>query len=339
MHKTAKGFMFGILVGVENNNRYGAAYNVLDVGGCWANDSYREMVEEKGWSYTRLDVDILAANPYNYPLEDDSFDVVLSGSTMEHIPDLHRWAKELMRLVRPAGWLIILTVNEGPEHKHPLDCWRILPDGMHFVLANTYKTSWINVGMDGRDTVGIARKSVDWMTIEDVVLLANERRWLHEAAQGVSAKLGAEARMATIGVGHGASMYCLRSGCPHGEMVGIDSSLGDLWHGPELGSVALLEADSRECHGEVDGPLHLLLIDGDHHKEIIEKDIENWIPKVPYNGIVVFHDYNPTPGWVRQLPHLADVQQAVTEWLLATHGQWIPLPTVGSLVAFRRIVE
>jgi len=303
------------------------------------------MVETKGWSYTGLDivdggnVDILSTDPYNYPLDDGSFDVVISGSTMEHVQDLHRWTKELLRVVRPAGWVIILTVNEWPEHKHPVDCWRILTDGMSFVLLNTYQASWVSASMDGRDTIGIARKRVDWMTIEGSELLSNERRWLHDTAQFVSARFGAEARMATIGVWHGASMYCLRSGCPQGEMIGVDRDLSALWHGPELGTLALLEADSRVCHEKVDGPLHLLLIDGDHHYDVIKADIENWTPKVAYNGTVVFHDYNPTPGWVRQLPHLADVQRAVHEWLQANRGQWIPLPTVGSLAAFRRIAE
>lgn len=345
MHKTAKALMEKLLGVAEEHNRFGAAYNVLDVGSRWINGSYREMVEAKGWSYTGLDivdggnVDILCPWPYDYPIDDESFDLVISGSTMEHVPNLHRWTKELMRMVRPAGWLIVLTVNEWPEHKHPVDCWRILGDGMSFVLTNTHRASRVEVGTSGRDTYGIAIKHVDWMTVEGAVLLENERRWLHNTAQYVSANYGAEARMATIGVWRGASMYCLRSGCPQGELIGVDKDLSTLWASPELGDVTLLEADSRECHEQVDGPLHLLLIDSDHHREVIEKEIEYYTPKVAYDGIVVFHDYNPTAGWVRQLPHLADVRSTVNEWLLATRGQYIPLPTVGSLAAFRRIAE
>ena len=113
--------------------------------------------------------------------------------------------------------------------------------------------------------------------------------------------------------------------------------MSNLWHGHELGAALFLEADSRECHAQVEGPIHLLLIDGDHHKEVIEADIQNWTPKVPVGGIVAFHDYTPTPQWVKTLPHLADVESAVTEWLLANVGKYKPLMAEGSLAGFRRI--
>ena len=132
-------------------------------------------------------------------------------------------------------------------------------------------------------------------------------------------------------------MYCLRAGCDQGLLIGIDSDMSNLWEGRELDPVYFLDADSRECHKQVDGPIHLLLIDGDHHREVIEADIQNWTPKVPVGGIVAFHDYSPTPQWVKMLPHLADVQDAVTEWLLANVGKYRSLNAEGSLAGFRRI--
>jgi SAM-dependent methyltransferase len=45
-------------------------------------------------------VDIVSREPYDYPVESDSFDVIVSGSTAEHVRDLHRWIIELKRIVK-----------------------------------------------------------------------------------------------------------------------------------------------------------------------------------------------------------------------------------------------
>ena len=113
---------------------------VLDVGSYDVNGTYRPLVEGLGWRYTGLDlqagpnVDIVATNPDRYPLVDACFDVVISGSTMEHVARPWRWVPELVRILRPGGLLAIVTHWTFPEHRYPMDYWRFMQDGMRLLL-------------------------------------------------------------------------------------------------------------------------------------------------------------------------------------------------------------
>ena len=121
----------------------GHGARALDVGSYDVNGTYRPMVVEKGWQYTGLDmaagpnVDVVTADPYRFPLEDGTFDVVLSGSTMEHVEAIWRWVPELVRVLKPGGLLAIVTHWQFPEHRYPVDCWRIMPDGMRYLFDET----------------------------------------------------------------------------------------------------------------------------------------------------------------------------------------------------------
>jgi SAM-dependent methyltransferase len=117
-----------------------ARQEVLDVGSLDVNGTYRPLVERRGWKYTGLDVrpgpnvDIVAEDPFRYPFEAGTFDIVMSGSTMEHVTAIWRWAPELARVLRPGGLLALHTHWSFPEHRYPIDCWRILPDGMAYLF-------------------------------------------------------------------------------------------------------------------------------------------------------------------------------------------------------------
>lgn len=104
-------------------------------------------------------VDVIATDPYHYPFEDNSFDLVLSGSTMEHVEDIYAWVKELARLTKDMVW--ILVPNKCKEHKYPIDCWRVFPDGMRWILREVGGLEVISAEMsrhEPEETIGIARK-------------------------------------------------------------------------------------------------------------------------------------------------------------------------------------
>lgn len=82
-------------------------------------------------------VDLVSADPYRFPVADGSYDAVISGSTMEHVQAIWLWIPELVRVLRPAGYLLIVTHWSFPEHKYPVDCWRIMPDGMRYLFDQT----------------------------------------------------------------------------------------------------------------------------------------------------------------------------------------------------------
>jgi SAM-dependent methyltransferase len=113
---------------------------VLDVGSFDVNGNFRNSVTNRGWHYTGLDmvagpnVDVVALSEYDFPFEDNSFDIVMSGSTMEHVNALWLWIPELTRVLKRGGMLAIITHTHWPYHPHPVDCWRIMPDGMKFLF-------------------------------------------------------------------------------------------------------------------------------------------------------------------------------------------------------------
>ena len=147
---------------------------ILDVGSLNVHEkkpdySYRRYFvddsnDNSNWEYVGMDiiagnnVDIVSNDLYHYPFEDNSFDVVISGSTMEHVEDIYAWVKELTRITNDL--IFILVPNSAREHKHPVDCWRVFPDGMRFLLEKICGLEVLKCGISGNDTIGIAKKII-----------------------------------------------------------------------------------------------------------------------------------------------------------------------------------
>jgi SAM-dependent methyltransferase len=88
------------------------------------NDTLEEMNNKEALS-------IIATDPYAYPVASQTYDLVLSGNVMEHVEDIHKWYTELVRILRPGGFIVTVMPWSWPYHKAPLDCWRIYPDGFN----------------------------------------------------------------------------------------------------------------------------------------------------------------------------------------------------------------
>lgn len=161
MHPESYREMERILNGWQGNA------SVLDVGSTDVNGSYRPMVEERGWEYLGLDlapgknVDVVADDPYAYPFPDGAFDIVLSGSTAEHVAMPWLWFPELARLVRPGGLLGVISHVCWPEHRYPIDTFRYMPDGFRvlFDLTGALRDYDIRITNDGKDICGTAWKA------------------------------------------------------------------------------------------------------------------------------------------------------------------------------------
>ncbi len=117
--------------------------NLLDVGSLDVNGTTRPMVDRRGWQYTGVDivpgknVDVVSADPYRYPFDDAAFDIVISSCVMEHVEAIWLWVPELVRLLGPGGLLAIITHTSYPYHQFPVDCWRVMPDGMRYLFDQT----------------------------------------------------------------------------------------------------------------------------------------------------------------------------------------------------------
>jgi SAM-dependent methyltransferase len=124
---------------------------VLDVGSLDINGTYRPLIEGLHFEYTGLDlqpgknVDLVANSPYSFPVENDAYDIVISGSTMEHVELPWVWLPELVRVLRPGGMLAIVTHWHMRLHRYPKDYWRFMPDGIEtlFNLTGQLEDYWI----------------------------------------------------------------------------------------------------------------------------------------------------------------------------------------------------
>lgn len=142
---------------------------ILDVGSLGVNGTYRDIFSDTDrFIYTGLDVnpgpnvDYVPNNPYEWTeLDDESFDVIISGQAFEHIEFPWLIIREMGRKLRRNGLICIVAPSRGPEHKYPVDCWRNYPDGFR-ALAKwadltvlDAKTFWGRSGFsDGSDQWG-----------------------------------------------------------------------------------------------------------------------------------------------------------------------------------------
>lgn len=148
-------------------NRSNEKLRFLDVGSLAIGKSgvFGRYLKNPNWEYIGLDleegrnVDVVSKEMYNYPFEDNSFDAVISGSTFEHVEDIYRWIKELARITKEYVWLI--GPNTCKRHGYPIDCWRLFPDGMRFLLKEVAGLEVLYADMsrhEPRETIGIGRK-------------------------------------------------------------------------------------------------------------------------------------------------------------------------------------
>lgn len=63
-------------------------------------------------------------------------DVVISSNTLEHVEDTHRWTAALLAICKPGGLFCVIVPHSIGEHRYPLDCWRIFPDGMRWLFRD-----------------------------------------------------------------------------------------------------------------------------------------------------------------------------------------------------------
>lgn len=111
--------------------------SVLDVGSYNVNGTYRPLFREPNYHYVGADVDagpnvdLVLRSPYRWDeVATDSFDVVISGQSLEHIEFFWKTLEEMVRVLKPGGLLCLVVPNQCEEHRYPVDCFRFYTDGM-----------------------------------------------------------------------------------------------------------------------------------------------------------------------------------------------------------------
>jgi SAM-dependent methyltransferase len=135
--------------------------NVLETG------TYKQHFNNPNWEYVGCDleagpnVDVVLNDPYILPFENESFDVVISGQTFEHVEFFWLSAKEISRVTKSGGLFCIVVPSTGQVHRFPVDCWRFYEDGMR-AIAKWMEYDVLEVEItehsDWKDAVLIAKK-------------------------------------------------------------------------------------------------------------------------------------------------------------------------------------
>ena len=140
---------------------------ILDVGSYNVNGTYRPIW--KGWDYTGVDiaegpnVDQVVPGTADWDLG-KQFGVVISGQCLEHCEDPFKLTETMAKHVMPGGLLWLIAPFMFFEHRHPIDCWRFLPDGMRILM----KRAGIRC-LDSQISAFHAKKSDCWaLGIKDV---------------------------------------------------------------------------------------------------------------------------------------------------------------------------
>jgi hypothetical protein len=132
-----------------------------DVGSGDKNGTYRPLVEERGLVYQGLDI---ASGPnVDIVVPEHEFwclppaELVISGQCLEHTRRPWHWIHQVTELLLPGAPLVVIAPWRWMIHRYPLDCWRILPDGLA-VLFDDAGLETLTLGTSENDTFGVARK-------------------------------------------------------------------------------------------------------------------------------------------------------------------------------------
>lgn len=86
-------------------------------------------------SYVRVDffpadAEVISGDMTSIPLESKSVDLVLLFQAITDVPNPCAVLKEVRRVLRPGGRLVIYETMCYPEHDLPRDCYRLMPGGL-----------------------------------------------------------------------------------------------------------------------------------------------------------------------------------------------------------------
>jgi SAM-dependent methyltransferase len=138
MHESVRRFL---VEQVAAHARETDVRRVLDCGALDVNGSAREYVDLERVHYTPVDMRHgrgvgVVADCHRLPFRSGAFDMVLSLSHLEH--DTAPWisVREMRRVLRTGGWLVVSVPGFGwPRHDFPSDYWRFSAEAIEALVA------------------------------------------------------------------------------------------------------------------------------------------------------------------------------------------------------------
>ncbi len=291
---------------------------VLDIGGADVNGNYREVFDDDRFTYVAADlapgqgVSIVLDDPYRLPFDDRSVDIVVSGQMLEHCEFFWLAFAEMVRVLKPGGYIFLIAPSAGPIHRYPVDCYRFYPDA-YAALAKYTNCEMVDVWRDERgpwmDLVGVFRRHV---IPPSLPLPAAARRQPYDVSVGATGSLEEEATgggahyldvlgrihrdlapglYLEIGVRKGASLKL--AGCP---AVGVDPAPEIEVELPPTTQVFTGASDdffALSAGKYLEGAPDLTFIDGMHLFEYALRDFMHAERLAGPHGVIVFDDIFP----------------------------------------------
>jgi SAM-dependent methyltransferase len=115
----------------EMISKYKFEEPILDCGAGWEPNLYHPLFPDM--KYIKQDIICDVCNMT--PIEDNSIGLVLLLESLEHIEQPQKALKEIFRILKPGGLLILTTVMAMGIHRCPKDFWRFCPDGIESLMA------------------------------------------------------------------------------------------------------------------------------------------------------------------------------------------------------------
>lgn len=112
---------------------------VLEIGAGTQTNWYKPLLH--GLEYFTLDLEEQPGVKLDYildvcnmrTLKDSSFNTIIMMETLEHVYNPFFAFKEVSRVLKQGGLFVCSTVSCWPQHSHPKDYWRVLPDGFRYL--------------------------------------------------------------------------------------------------------------------------------------------------------------------------------------------------------------
>jgi SAM-dependent methyltransferase len=113
---------------------------VLNAGAGWRDISHLvagELVnQDLTWEGdNRTNIDIFSPL-HRIPVEDSTFDTILCIAVLEHVVNPIEVVAEMVRVLKPGGYLVASVPFLQPEHKAPTDYQRYTRDGLEVLMSN-----------------------------------------------------------------------------------------------------------------------------------------------------------------------------------------------------------
>jgi SAM-dependent methyltransferase len=161
--------------------------SVVEIGSQNINGSLRDHAHMAS-AYIGVDfaqgkgVDLVLQDPYKFPFDDNTFDVLVTSSCFEHSEMFWLSFLEGLRILKPEGIMYCNAPSNNMDyHRYPVDCWRFMPDSAR-ALQTWAKHNGLEVAVTETFTVCPLENSdsycYDWCAV-----FVKDKRHMHRYTQ------------------------------------------------------------------------------------------------------------------------------------------------------------